>query len=116
MPLTLTLTLTLNLLLTLTLTPSEFLRKHGLNGSEELVLKKKNRAAVATAFYDWKKDCGAQVMRDDNIEVNTLTLGTLTIALIPNSSSNSSSNPNPKHNPRNTLNMLQLSMIALRSD
>lgn len=31
----------------------DFLRKHGLNGSEALILKKKNRDSVLKAFTDW---------------------------------------------------------------
>jgi Basic tilted helix bundle domain len=33
--------------------PLEFLRKHGLNGSEDMVLKKRNKAAILTAYNDW---------------------------------------------------------------
>lgn len=33
--------------------PVEFLRQHGLNGSEALVLKKKNRDAISTAYEAW---------------------------------------------------------------
>lgn len=32
----------------------EFLRKHGLNGSESLILKKKNKDAMLVAFEDWR--------------------------------------------------------------
>jgi hypothetical protein len=34
--------------------PLEFLREHGLNGSEALVLKKKNKQAVAAAYHAWR--------------------------------------------------------------
>jgi hypothetical protein len=34
--------------------PLEFLREHGLNGSEALVLKKKNKQAVASAYHAWR--------------------------------------------------------------
>lgn len=37
--------------------PVEFLRKHGLNGSESLILKKKNKDAMTIAFEDWRA-CG----------------------------------------------------------
>lgn len=33
--------------------PVEFLRQHGLNGSEALILKKKNREAISTAYEAW---------------------------------------------------------------
>ena len=34
--------------------PLDFLRKHGLNGSEKLILKKRNRAALEAADADWR--------------------------------------------------------------
>jgi hypothetical protein len=33
--------------------PVDFLRKHGLNGSEDLVLKKRNRTAILSAHTEW---------------------------------------------------------------
>ena len=33
--------------------PVEFLRQHGLNGSEALILKKKNRDAISAAYEAW---------------------------------------------------------------
>ena len=49
--------------------PLEFLRQHGLNGSEALILKKKNREAISTAYDSWLNQLtGSSTKSTDNPE------------------------------------------------
>jgi hypothetical protein len=50
----------------------EFLRKHGLNGPETLILKKKNRESVLQAFHDW---CKQGQETNTRVESNTTSAG-----------------------------------------
>ena len=47
----------------------EFLRKHALNGSETLILKKKNMSSIEKAFNEWNDDASNQ--HNTNTDINT---------------------------------------------
>mgnify|MGYP000058838722 CR=1 FL=1 len=51
----------------------DFLRKHGLNGSEALILKKKNRDAVLAAYTDWYQPSGSSnTGKDSNSSITNV--------------------------------------------
>eukprot|EP01032_Pedospumella_encystans_P016408 gene16408-18724_t len=55
--------------------PVDFLRQHGLNGSEALILKKKNREAISTAYEAWLSEVtktSAAVRSEDTTEAPTM--------------------------------------------